>query len=80
MSPDILDLVRRTIRGIAPEADVDAIDPDGPLAPQLDLDSMDVVTLMERLQEATGLVIPDRDSSQLQSLRDLVTYLRARVG
>ena len=75
----IKDLVLRAIGEIAPEADLDAIDPDEELREQLDIDSMDFLNIVTAIHEETGLDIPEADYPKIASLNQCVTYLRAKT-
>jgi acyl carrier protein len=73
-------LILRVLGDIAPEAEVDHIDPAVDLREQLDLDSMDILNLMVGIHEATGVDIPEADYPQMASLNACTTYLRARIA
>ena len=64
---------------IAPDADLMLVDHDAPLNDQVDLDSMDMLTLMERLGTRAGITIPDRDAPRLQTVNGIVGYLCERL-
>lgn len=68
------------IHRIAPEADLDAADPDAELVEELDLDSMDVMHLVEELHTRTGLEIPERDQARFATITDALDYLVERSG
>jgi acyl carrier protein len=76
---EIKTTVLRVIGDIAPEADLNHIDPAVDLREQLDLDSMDLLNIMIGIHEATGVDIPEADYPQMASLDGSVTYLRARM-
>lgn len=76
---EIKALVLRVLGDIAPEAELDHIDPAVDLREQLDLDSMDILNLMVGIHEATGVDIPEADYPQMVSLDGCVTYLRSRI-
>jgi acyl carrier protein len=76
---EIKTTVLRVIGDIAPEADLNHIDPAVDLREQLDLDSMDLLNIMIGIHEATGVDIPEADYPQMASLDSSVTYLRARM-
>jgi acyl carrier protein len=71
--------VAAALARIAPELDLAEIDPTGDLREQADLDSMDVLELVARLSDRTGLSIPEDDLDRLESLEALVGYLVART-
>lgn len=69
--------VASALRGIAPEADIDSIDPAASLREQLDLDSFDFLNMLITLQETVGVDIPEADYGRVDSLNALVAYLMA---
>jgi acyl carrier protein len=77
---EIKAIVLREIGNIAPEADLDQIDPAVDLREQLDLDSMDGLNIMIGIHEATGVDIPEADYPQMTTLNRCVAYLRARLN
>jgi acyl carrier protein len=76
---EIKAIVLRAIGDIAPEADLDQIDPAVDLREQLDIDSMDGLNIMIGIHEATGVDIPEADYPQLVNLNGCVAYLRVRI-
>lgn len=72
------DTLREALMGIAPEIDLQSVDPDANLQEELDLDSIDFLNLVEALHERTGVDIPERDYPQLASLNGCARYLSAR--
>jgi len=68
-------LLADTLREIAPEVDLDAIDPDLPLQEVADIDSMDFLTLVAAIHDRTGIEIPVRDYPRLATLKLFVSYL-----
>lgn len=70
-----LDIIRRTIHEIAPEAELDEVGPDDTLRESLDLDSIDFLNFIVGLHEKTGLDIPERDYPRLFTLAGCVSYL-----
>lgn len=77
---DLQATVLHVIAEIAPEADLEVLDPQAPLAEELDLDSLDFHAIVAALHEQTGVEVPERDLPQLRSLQDCVAYLQARVA
>jgi acyl carrier protein len=73
--------LRATVIGvlaaIAPEADLATLPDDADLREQLDLDSMDVQSLVVGIYEATGIDVPERDYGKLTSVGATVDYLAA---
>lgn len=73
-------VVLRVLGNIAPEAELDQLDPAVDLREQLDLDSMDILNLMIGIHDTTGVDIPEADYPQMAGLNDAVAYLRSRVA
>ena len=63
---------------IAPEVDLTDVPDDADLRDAVDLDSLDFLTLVERVAVATGVDVPEADYDQVRSLRGWVDYLTAR--
>jgi acyl carrier protein len=76
---EIKALVLREVGRIAPEAELDSIDPSVALREQIDLDSMDVLNIMVAIHEATGIDIPEADYPKTATLNGCVAYLAARM-
>jgi len=76
---EIRAVVLREIGKIAPEADLEQIEPTVNLREQLDIDSMDALNIMIGIHEATGVDIPEADYPQMTTLHRCVAYLRARI-
>ncbi len=77
---ELLEVVRRVLSQLAPEADLDALEGDVELQEQLDIDSMDFLNFMIGLHEATGVDIPERDYPRLATLDACVEYLRTHAA
>jgi acyl carrier protein len=73
-------LLARLVGGIAPEADLDEVDPDAPLQEALDLDSMDFLNLVAALHDATGLEVPERDYPALSTAAGFASYVADATG
>jgi len=77
------DKVRRAIikvlGRIAPEADVNEVEPDENLREALDLDSVDFLNFLVGLHDELGVDIPESDYNQLQTISDITNYLTAKV-
>ena len=69
------DTVVGLIGEIAPEADLASVPGDADLRDAVDLDSLDFLTLVERLHETTGVDVPEMDYDQVRTLDGLVGYL-----
>lgn len=65
---------------IAPEVDLDEVDPDADLQEEIDLDSMDFLNLVTALHEATGIEVPERDYPSLGTVNGFVAYVTAHAA
>jgi acyl carrier protein len=72
-------VVLRVLNGIAPEVEIDAIDPSRDLRDQIDIDSVDFLNFVIGLHKDLGIEIPDADIPKLVSLNSCVDYLVSRV-
>jgi acyl carrier protein len=79
MTPvDIRALIKDELGGIAPEVDLETIDPNGDLRAQTDLDSMDFLNLITAIHQRLGIDIPESDYPRLASLEGFIDYLAQR--
>jgi acyl carrier protein len=76
----IREAIFSVLKGIAPELDPAAIEPDRPLRDQVDLDSMDFLNFILGLHKKLGVNIPEADYRKLFTLDDLLAYLKAKLG
>jgi acyl carrier protein len=67
--------VRTALGEIAPEVDFDALKADRPLREQAEIDSFDFINFLLRLQELTGVEIPEEDYDRIRTLDGLIAYL-----
>ncbi len=74
---EALDLMRSVLRQIAPEADLDDVEPDEGIREALDLDSIDFLNFVIGIHDRTGIEIPERDYPELATLGGCVDYLVA---
>ena len=77
---DLRDLVLEVITEIAPEADTSTLDATEDLRDELDLDSMDELTMITELSERLGIDVPEADYPRLRSLEGAVEYLAGRLA
>jgi acyl carrier protein len=69
------EVVLAALHRIAPEIDLDALDPDADFQADADLDSVDVLNLLVAVQDETGVEVPDRIAGSLTSIAALSTYV-----
>ncbi len=81
MTPEeIRQAVLQALSDIAPEADPAAIRTDLSLRDQLDIDSMDSLNFLIAVHEQLQVDIPEADWAHLQTIDELVEYIRGRAG
>ncbi|MGI9511586.1 MAG: acyl carrier protein [Anderseniella sp.] len=77
---EISELVKRALFEVAPDLEDEIIDPETPFRDQFEFDSMDFLNFVIGIHQVTGVEIPEADYPQLTSLKDSISYLRARNG
>lgn len=75
---DIKRIVLKTLGDIAPEADLDELDPDENFRDQLDIDSMDFLNFVIALHQELSVDIPERDYPKLSAMNGCIAYLAAK--
>ena len=65
---------------IAPEADLDGLDPSSQLQEELDLDSINFIDFVSGLHDRTGVDIPERAYPEVATLDGCVHYLRSHAA
>ncbi len=76
MNPDqARELMRKVLRPIAPEADLNNVLANERIQEALDLDSVDFLEFVTGLSAATGLEMPERDYAQLSTVEGCIDYL-----
>jgi acyl carrier protein len=68
-------LLARLLHGIAPEVELDDLDPSRSLTDEAELDSIDFLNLVSGLHDLTGIDIPERDYPEIRTVDGWVTYL-----
>ncbi|MBI1997369.1 MAG: acyl carrier protein [Deltaproteobacteria bacterium] len=76
---EIRQIVREALGNVAPEVDLEAIDPAKDLRDQIDIDSVDFLNFVIGLHKELGLDIPDADVPRLGTLNGCVAYLQSRM-
>ena len=75
---EIREVVLSILAGIAPEIDAEEIRPGADLRDELDIDSMDFLRFLERVEERLGVTVPEKDYPRVRSLASCVAYLEER--
>jgi acyl carrier protein len=76
---EIKEVVREALSNVAPEVDLDSVDPAKDLRDQIDMDSVDFMNFVVGLHKKLGIGIPEADVSKLATLNGCIAYLTARV-
>lgn len=70
----IKELVFQALKKIAPEIDLDQLDPSVRFREQFEFDSVDFLNLILSLQKETSVTIPESDCLKLSSLNGIIEY------
>ena len=76
---EIRQVVQQALSNVAPEVDVNAIDPAKDIRDQIDIDSVDFLNFVIGLHKQLGVEIPDSDVSKLVTLDGCVGYLMSKA-
>jgi acyl carrier protein len=77
---EVKQAVRDALGNVAPEVDVNAIDPARDLRDQIDIDSVDFLNFVIGLHKELNIEIPDADVAKLTTLNGCVGYLMAKLS
>jgi acyl carrier protein len=72
---NLKEILKEALCRIAPELDFEALDPSKPIREQVELDSMDYLNFLIRVQKESGIALPARDSGEFATLNGLLAYL-----
>jgi acyl carrier protein len=77
---DIRTVLQEELGNIAPEMDLQALDPAADLREALDIDSMDFLNFVIAVHGRLGVDIPELDYPKLATLDGAVGYLAAKLA
>lgn len=69
--------VHQAIGLVAPDVEPEDLQGDARLRQDLELDSLDFLRLLETIDVATGVDIPERDYPEVATVRGLIAYVAA---
>ena len=69
--------VEAAVGKVAPDVDLAEVAEDARLRQDLELDSLDFLRLVETIDVATGVDIPERDYPAVATVKGLIRYLEA---
>jgi len=76
---EITQAVLEALTDVAPEADLSTFRTDVSLRDQLDIDSMDSLNFLIAVHERLQVDIPEADWARLETIDELVDYIRGRI-
>ncbi|HAT2067343.1 TPA: hypothetical protein OO122_002875 [Legionella pneumophila] len=77
---EIRSVFLHALHQIAPEIDLQAINPQTVLREEFEIDSMDFLRFIVLLHEQLNVNIPEKDYSKLATLQSSLTYLSERIN
>ncbi len=77
---DIRTVVQEELSNIAPEMDLQALDPRADLREALDIDSMDLLNFVIAGHRRLAVDIPELDYPKLITFDGAMAYLKAKLG
>jgi acyl carrier protein len=72
---DLERVIRESLASVAPDLEIDELDPEVLIRDQADFDSMDTLNFAIALSKALGIEIPESDLGRLASLGECRRYL-----
>ena len=76
---DIRVILQEELGNIAPEMDLQKLDPAADMREALDIDSMDFLNFIIALHRRLGVDIPELDYPKLMTLSGAVSYLKLKL-
>jgi acyl carrier protein len=73
------DIIKKHLHRVAPEVDLEELDPEADLGSTLDIDSMDFYTMMVAISEELNVEIPEEEYGKLRSLKSIEEFLKESV-
>ena len=64
----------------ATKVELSNIKPDTSFIDDLNLDSLDMVELMMKMEDEFGIEIPEEDTEKLKTIKDVTNYLKSKQG
>lgn len=76
---DINAVIKKHLHQVAPEADLEALNPDDDLGKALDIDSMDFYTMMVTISDELKVDIPEEEYTKLRSINKINQFLTESI-
>lgn len=77
---DIDSIIKKHIHRVAPEADLEQLQPEDDLGSVLDIDSMDFYNMMVGISRELQVEIPEERYGQLRSMKSIIDFLSESAG
>ena len=77
---EVIQAVKDIIETIAPDEELDGLDPSERLRDQIELDSMDFLDIVMELRKRYGVQAPEEDYKELASLNSCADYLQPKMA
>jgi acyl carrier protein len=75
---DVRTVILQAIADVAPDAELESLDPAADLRDELDIDSMDFLNVLVGIHERLGVEVPELDYGRVRTLEALVAYVDER--
>jgi acyl carrier protein len=69
----------RLIEDIAPEVDIESLDPNEDMRDELDLDPMDFIRLLDGINKELSVNIPESDYQVVNTLKSMAEYIASKT-
>lgn len=73
-------VIKKHLHRVAPEADLEALNPDDDLGRSLDIDSMDFYTMMVHISDELKVDIPEEEYGNLRSLQSISHFITNAIN
>jgi acyl carrier protein len=77
---DIRNSIKQALHQVAPDVDLEAVDPDAVLRDELEIDSMDLLRFITLLHEDLHIDVPESDYRELSTLNKCFEYLNTKIN
>jgi acyl carrier protein len=77
---DILEVLLEELGKIAPEIDLNSVDPTADLREALDIDSMDFLNFVTALHHRYDIELPEIDYPKLRTLDSAADYIQTKLN
>lgn len=79
-APDLERVIRDALAGVAPDLEIDDLEPEVLIRDQADFDSMDTLNFAIALSQSLQVDIPEADYGRLGSLAECRRYLAEKTA